>query len=103
MRTGSFILILPRHAGMLLLAALALFASGCGNAAQEQAYARAEKQERSFTVETAPAIIAEYKRVIALEPGSGWAKKAAARIQAVETRLKSEETRKDVFQEHGVD
>lgn len=101
MRIASFLLF--RHVSLLLLAGLVLLASGCGNAAQEQAYARAEQAERSFTAETAPAIIAEYKRVIALEPGSGWAKKAAARIQAVEARRQAEETRKDVFQEHGVD
>lgn len=87
----------------VFLAGLALLAGGCGNSAQERAYARAEQLERQSTTESAPAVIAEYRRVIALEPGSSWAKKAAARIQAVEARRQAEETRKEVFQEHGVD
>jgi len=90
-------------AGGLLMIGLALGLGGCGNAAQRQAYAHAARAEQQFTLENAPAIIAEYKRVIAVAPGSAWAKKARARIEAVAARVKSEELRKSVFQEHGVD
>lgn len=81
----------------------ALLAAGCGGSAQAQAYARAEEAERSFSAETAPAIIAEYRRVVALDPRSAWAGKAEARIKAVEARVQADETHKHVFQEHGVD
>lgn len=82
---------------------LALFVAGCGNAAQRQAYERAAQKEQQLTAENAPALIAEYKRVIALQPGSAWARKAQARIEAVEARLQAAELHKSVFQEHGVD
>jgi hypothetical protein len=77
--------------------------SGCGNAAQQQAYERAMKTEQHLTVESLPTLIADYRRVIALEPGSTWARKAAERIAAAEARIKAEELHKSVFQEHGVD
>jgi hypothetical protein len=86
-----------------LLFSVLCLCSGCGNAEQAQAYARAEQAEQRFSLETAPAIIADYRRVIALDPKSDWAKKAGARIHAVEARVRAEETHKDVFQEHGVD
>ncbi len=83
----------------------ALFGAGvgCSDSTQARAYARAEAAERQFTVEAAPAIIEEYRRVAALEKGSEWARRAEARIKAVEARVQAEETHKQVFQEHGVD
>ena len=92
-----------RQIAALFAAGLALWLGGCGNAAQQQAYEQAAQLEEKYTAETAPAIIQEYRRVIALEPDSAWAKKARARIDAVETRVKAEEQHKSVFQEHGVD
>ena len=86
----------------LVLGAL-LLASGCGNRAQQQAYERAVQAEQHLTVETAPALIADYRRVIALEPDTAWARQAGERIAAVEARVKAEELHKAVFQEHGVD
>ena len=86
-----------------LLIGLALLVAGCGNAAQQQAYEQAAKAEQQITAENVSAIIAEYKRVIVLQPGSGWAKKANARIEALEARVKAEEQHKSVFQEHGID
>jgi hypothetical protein len=86
-----------------LLLGLALFIGGCGNAAQQKAYEHAAQMEQQCTAETAPGIIAEYRKVIALEPDSGLAKKSHERIAAVEARVKAEEQRKDVFQEHGID
>lgn len=86
-----------------LILGLALWLGGCGNAAQQQAYEQALQQEERYTAETAPAIIQEYRRVIALKPDSAWAKKSRARIEAVEARVKAEEQHKSVFQEHGVD
>ena len=92
-----------KKVGTILGFGAVLFVAACGNHAQQQAYELAIKSEQSFTVENAPAIVAEYQRVIALEPGSDWAGKARTRITAVETRLKAEELHKSVFQEHGVD
>jgi len=82
---------------------LALFVSGCGNAAQKKAYEQAMKAELEAPIESAATVIAEYKQVIALEPGSSWAKKAQTRIDAVKARVKAEELRKSVFHEHGID
>lgn len=82
---------------------LALFVVGCGNSTQQKAYEQAAKAEQQLTAENTSAIIAEYKQVIALQPGSEWGRKAQARIEAVEARVKAEELRKSVFQEHGVD
>lgn len=86
-----------------LLCSVLCLSPGCGPNEQARAYARAEQAEQRFTVETAPAVIADYRRVIALDPDSDWARKAGARIQALEARVRAEETRRDVFQEHGVD
>lgn len=80
-----------------------LLVSGCSNRAQQQAYERAVQAEQHLTVENAPVLIADYRRVIALEPDTGWARKAAERIAAVEARVKAEELHKAVFQEHGID
>ncbi len=91
------------HLFRVLALGLALAWAGCGNRAQEQAYAHAVQAEAQFTVEAAPALVAEYRRVIALDPGTAWAKQAEARIAAVEARVKAEELHKAVFQEHGVD
>jgi hypothetical protein len=79
------------------------FVVGCGNSAQQKAYEQAAQAEQQFAAENASAIIAEYKQVIALQPGSEWAKKTQARIEAVEAHVKAEELRKSVFQEHGID
>ena len=84
-----------------LLIGLAL--GGCGNAAQQQAYEQAFKAEQQLTAENARAIVSEYQRAIALQPGSDWAKKAQARIEAVEAKTKADELHKSVFQEHGID
>jgi uncharacterized protein YmfQ (DUF2313 family) len=86
-----------------ILFGLALLLAGCGNAAQEKAYAHAVQLEQQFTPEKAPAIITEYRRVIALEPGSAWAQKARERVAALEARVQAAEQHKAVFQEHGVD
>ena len=82
---------------------LAFFAGGCGKSAQQQAYEQAAMAEQRLTAENAAVIIAEYRQLITLQPGSEWARKAQARIEAVEARVKAEELRKSVFQEHGVD
>jgi hypothetical protein len=92
-----------RTAGFILGTSLALFVAGCGDSAQQQAFEQAAKAEQQFAAENAPTIIADYRRVIALQPGSEWAKKAQERIAAMEARLKAEELRKSVFQEHGID
>jgi len=86
-----------------LLTGLALAAGGCGNSAQQKAYEHAAKAEQQVTAENAATIIAEYKQVIALEPGSDWAKKSQARIEAVDAAVKAKELHKSVFQEHGID
>ena len=82
---------------------LALLVLGCGNAAQQKAYEQAAQKEQQLAAENAPALIAEYQQVIALQPGSDWARKAQARIEAVETCEKAAELHKSIFQEHGVD
>jgi GTP cyclohydrolase II len=82
---------------------LALAVAGCGDSAQQKAYEQAAKAEQQLTAENASAIVAEYKQAISLKPGSAWAKKAQERIEAVEARVKAEELRKSVFQEHGID
>lgn len=71
--------------------------------APQAAYKQAANAEQQLNSENTPAIIAEDKRVIALQPGSEWVRKAQARIEAVEARAKTEEQRKNVFQEHGID
>jgi hypothetical protein len=88
---------------LCLLFSVLCFSGGCGGSEAARAYARAEQAEQQFTVERAPAIIAEYRRVAALAPGSDWAKKSAERIKALEARVQAEEMHKHVFQEHGVD
>lgn len=92
-----------RLIGTAFLLGLALSAGGCGNAAQQQAYEKAAKAEQQITTENTPALITEYRKVIALQPGSEWAGKAQARIEALEARVKAEELHKSVFQEHGID
>ncbi len=89
--------------GFALGIGLALFVAGCGNSVQQKAYEQAAKAEQQLTAENAATVVAEYKRVVALQPGSEWARKAQARIAAVEARVKAEELHKSVFQEHGVD
>lgn len=93
----------PALVPVLALLGLALLATGCGNAAQQQAYEQAVQAEAQLTPENAPAVIADYRRVIALEPGSKWARQAEARLQAVEARVRAAEQHKAVFQEHGID
>ncbi len=88
---------------LALVLVLALALAGCGNAAQRQAYERAAQAEQHLTAENAPALLADYRRVIALKPGTAWARKAEERIAAVETRVKAEELHKSVFHEHGID
>jgi hypothetical protein len=87
----------------VLVAGFVLFASGCGNRAQQQAFERAVQAEQQMTVENAPALLADYQRVIALDTRSAWARKAGERIAAIKARVKAEELHKAVFQEHGVD
>ena len=93
----------PKRISSALLIGLVLFVGGFGNAAQQKAYEQAAKAEQQLTAENASAIITEYRQTIALQPGSEWARKAEARIEAVEARVKAEELRKSVFQEHGID
>jgi len=87
----------------VLVLFLALLAGGCGGSDQKAAYENAVKREQNFSAERAGAIIAEYQKVIRLEPGSKWAGQAQARIEAVQARAKAEETKKAVLQEHGID
>ena len=82
---------------------LGLLFGGCGNAAQEQAYAHAVQLEQSFTPENSAPIIAEYRRAIALEPASRRAQEAGVRLKALEARVLAAEQHRTVFQEHGVD
>ncbi len=100
MKTAKFFI---RHVGPALILGLALFAGGCGDSAQQKAYEQAAKAEQQLTADSTPAVIAEYQRVIALHPGSGWAKKAQARIDAIQAQAKADELHKSVFQEHGID
>jgi hypothetical protein len=93
---------LPRS-GAAVLVALGLWVVGCGNAAQQQAYDKAAQAERQLTGENAPAILLEYRQVIALQPGSAVARKAQARIDAIAAKMKAAELHKAVFQEHGID
>ncbi len=86
-----------------LLCAVLAVGAGCRDSTQARAYAQAEAAERQFTVEAAPAIIEQYRRAAAFDRGSEWARRAEARIKAVEARVQAEETHKQVFQEHGVD
>ncbi len=84
---------------------LALLAAGCGNAEQKSAYDRALalEQRQSISAETAPALVAEYQKVIRFDSTSSWAKKARERIATVQARAAADELHKNVFQEHGVD
>lgn len=71
--------------------------------APQAAYEQAAKAEQQLTAENSSAIIAEYRQVIALQPRSDWARKARARIEAVEARVKAEELRKSDLKGHGID
>ena len=82
---------------------LTFFTGGCSKSAQQQSYEQAAQKEQQLTVENTAALIAEFKQVIAVQPGSEWAKKAQAHIAALEAKTKAEELHKSVFQEHGVD
>lgn len=87
--------------------ALALLSGGCGNAAQKDAYENAVKMEQPLSSDRAAAIIAEYQKVIRMEPGSEWARKAQTRIEAVQAKIaakqKADELQKSVLQESGID
>ena len=91
-----------RHAPLLSIG-FGLLLGGCGNAAQEQAYAHAVELERTLTPENSSVIVAEYKRAIAVAPGSSRAKEATVRLKALEARIQAAEQHRIVFQEHGVD
>ena len=93
----------PKRILSVLSIGLVLLVVGCGNSAQQKAYEQSVKAEQQLTAENAVVIVAEYKKAIALQPGSEWAKKAQVRIEAVEARMKAEELHKSVFQEHGID
>ena len=81
----------------------AFLVGGCTKSVQQKAYEQAAQKEQQLSAESAAAIIADYKRLIALEPDSEWARKAQAHIAALEAKMKAEELHKSVFQEHGVD
>ena len=88
----------------VVFASLFLFACGTSeNPMQKQAYENALKLEQSYTFETAEAILVEYRKVIAIEPGTRLAEKAETHLKAVEERLKADEQHKSVFHEHGID
>ena len=87
----------------ILAVGLVSLHGGCGNAEQKEAYERAETMEQQLPIEKAPAIITAFEQVIRMEPGSKWAEKARTRIDSLEDRVKAEELRKSVFQEHGID
>lgn len=93
---------LPQVARVVALG-LALLLSACGNSAQKKAYEHAATMEQQVAPEKVPAVIAEYQEVIRLEPGSSWAKKAQARVEILQAKVKAEELHKSVFQEHGID
>ena len=95
---------LPLKAALAaLVIALTGFIAGCGDSVQKTAYEHAVALEQQLPVDRAPAIIAEYREVIRLEPGSAWATQAQTRIDAVQAKVKAEELRKSVFHEHGID
>jgi hypothetical protein len=87
---------------LALVLAVTLLA-GCGNAAQREAFEQAERAGQQVTAQTLDSVVAAYRHVIALEPGSDLAKKAEERLRAIEARKKADEAHKAVFQEHGVD
>ncbi len=88
----------------IVFAFLFLFACGSSeNPIQKQAYENALKLEESYTFETAETILAAYRKVIAIEPGTRLAEKAEIQLKAVEERLKADEQHKSVFHEHGID
>jgi outer membrane protein assembly factor BamD (BamD/ComL family) len=89
--------------GLALAIGLTIFATGCGKSVQQKAYELAVEKEQQLTSENAATIVAEYKAVITLHPGTEWARKAQARADAMEAKTKTEELHKSVFQEHGVD
>jgi len=92
-----------RHIAATLGLGLALLVAGCGNSGQQKAYEQAAAAEQRVTSETLPHVIAQFEEVIRLQPGSAWARKARARVEALQAKAKAEEQRKAVFQEHGVD
>jgi len=88
--------------GVCAIGAAVLFGA-CGNAVQKQAYEQAAKMEQQGSRDNPTALIAEYQRVVRLEPDSAWARKAQARIDAIKAQAKADELHQSVFQEHGVD
>ena len=92
-----------RKIGFVLWLGSALWSGGCGQSAQQQAYESAMKAEQQLTVENTATIITAYQRVIALQPGTVWARKARDRIGALTAKTEADELHKSVFQEHGVD
>jgi hypothetical protein len=91
------------RSGAAVLVALGLWIVGCGNAAQQQAYEKAAQAEQQLTAENVPAIRLAYRQVIALQPGTAVARKAQARIDSIDAKMKAAELHKAVFQEHGID
>ncbi|HZL44653.1 MAG TPA: hypothetical protein VFC28_00370 [Opitutaceae bacterium] len=59
--------------------------------------------EQQLPSDHATAIVTEYQKVIRMESGSEWAKKAQLRIEAMQARQKADEMHKSVFQENGID
>lgn len=85
------------------LATLMLCACGGDVSPQQRAYEQALQMEEQYSLETAPAILTEYRKTIAMEAGTRWAELAQARIDAVEAQMKADEQHKDIFHEHGID
>ncbi len=94
----------PRKSAVCAFAiCAALLVGACSDSPQQQAYEHAVKREQQLPRADASALVAEYQRIVRLEPGSTWARKAQVRIDALEAQIKAEELHQSVFQEHGVD
>ncbi len=87
----------------LLVALLLVPLAGCGNSAQKEAFARATQLEEQTPLDRSAVVLAEYRRAIQIDPASSLARRARQRMEALEARVKAEETHKEIFQEHGVD
>ena len=64
---------------------------GCDNAAQKQAFTNASVMEQQPYGNLSVLVIAEYQKVIQMDPGSKWADRAQQRIDVIRQNISADQ------------